>query len=130
VRLARHVQILAVERDRRYAEVSLEREKAQKIREEADRRALQLADSIQQYKDEKANELRSQIERERGNYATQSDLKALAEKLEALIKPLAEFTYGLQGRSGARTDSRLDIGAVLQALAVLAAIAAILIIHH
>jgi hypothetical protein len=28
------------------------------------------------------------IERERGSYATQGDLKGLGEKMEALIKPL------------------------------------------
>ena len=50
------------ERDRRYAEVTQEREKALKIKEVADLAALQLAREIQTYKDEKANELRTQIE--------------------------------------------------------------------
>jgi hypothetical protein len=88
---------LAEERDRRYAEVSVEREKALKIKEVADLAALQLAREIQTYKDEKANELRSQIERERGNYATQSDLKGVAEKLEAVIKPLNDFVLSQRG---------------------------------
>jgi hypothetical protein len=87
------------ERDRRYAEVALEREKALKIKETADLAALQLAREIQTYKDEKANELRSQIERERGTYATQSDLKSAVEKVEALVKPLAEWAASQQGRS-------------------------------
>ena len=60
------------ERDRRYTEVNLEREKALKIKETADRAALELAREIQTYKDEKANELRSQIEGERGTYVTQN----------------------------------------------------------
>ena len=46
------------ERDRRYAEVALEKEKALKVREEADNKALDLARQIQTYKDEKANQLR------------------------------------------------------------------------
>jgi hypothetical protein len=92
------------ERDRRYAEVSVEREKALKIKEVADLAALQLAREIQTYKDEKANELRSQIERERGSYATQSDLRGSTEKVEALIKPLSEWMSSQQGRSTGLSD--------------------------
>jgi len=62
------------ERDRRYAEVNVEREKALKIKETADLAALQLAREIQTYKDEKANELREQINSERGLYATNKDI--------------------------------------------------------
>lgn len=87
------------ERDRRYAEVALEREKALKIKEEADKIALQLAREIQVYKDEKANELRSQIERERGSYATHPELISAIDKVEAVIKPLLAFVTSQQGRS-------------------------------
>jgi vacuolar-type H+-ATPase subunit H len=76
------------ERDRRLADVAIEREKALKIKEEADKRALDLQAETQAYKDEKANELRSQIERERGAYVTQSDLRGAVDKIEATIKPL------------------------------------------
>jgi len=62
------------ERDRRYAEVNIEREKALKIKETADLAALGLAREIQNYKDEKANELREQINSERGLYATNKDI--------------------------------------------------------
>jgi preprotein translocase subunit SecF len=62
------------ERDRRYTEVNIEREKALKIKETADLAALQLAREIQTYKDEKANELREQINSERGLYATNKDI--------------------------------------------------------
>jgi preprotein translocase subunit SecF len=62
------------ERDRRYSEVNIEREKALKIKETADLAALQLAREIQTYKDEKANELREQINSERGLYATNKDI--------------------------------------------------------
>jgi hypothetical protein len=62
------------ERDRRYAEVNIEREKALKIKETADLAALRLAREIQTYKDEKANELREQINSERGLYATNKDI--------------------------------------------------------
>ena len=77
--------------DRRYAEVNVEKEKALKIKETADLAALQLAREIQTYKDEKANELRSQIERERGNYATRNDLSSLSERIDTAMKPITAF---------------------------------------
>jgi len=86
------------ERDRRYAEIALERERALKIKEQADRDALGLAREIQTYKDEKANELREQIGSERGLYATKNDLVGVVEKLEATIKPLADYIAADRGR--------------------------------
>ena len=65
------------ERDRRYSEVNIEREKALKIKETADLAALQLAREIQTYKDEKANELREQINSERGLYVTNKDIEPI-----------------------------------------------------
>jgi hypothetical protein len=91
-------QRFAEERDRRYSEVNIEREKALKIKETADLAALSLAREIQDYKDEKANNLRSQIEGERGHYATKEDMRFMTEKFEALIKPLADWISGQQGR--------------------------------
>lgn len=76
------------ERDRRYAEVKNAEEKALRVKDEADKNALTLAREIQTYKDEKANDLRTQIERERGSYASQGDLKAAVEKIEAVLSPL------------------------------------------
>lgn len=67
------------ERDRRYTEVNIEREKALRIKERADEVALGLAREIQTYKDEKANELREQINSERGIYATRSELKPVQD---------------------------------------------------
>jgi hypothetical protein len=74
------------ERDRRYTEVSVEREKALKIKDEADKAALGLAREIQTYKDEKANELREQIGSERGLYGTKEDVVALGRELRAEFK--------------------------------------------
>lgn len=85
------------ERDRRYSEVNIEREKALKIKEEADKVALDLARQIQTYKDEKANELREQINSERGLYATKGDLTTTTEKLHAELKPIADFATAQQG---------------------------------
>ena len=106
------------ERDRRYAEVAIERENALKIKEVADLAALQLAREIQTYKDEKANELRSQIERERGTYATKEDLNSLSEKFETAIKPLADFVSGARGGSAVYAQLAIAVGLLLSAVAL------------
>jgi hypothetical protein len=102
----------ALERDRRYLEVSIEREKALKIKEVADLAALQLAREIQTYKDEKANELRTQIERERGNYASRGDLKALEDKIDATVKPLIEFVSRSRGGTDKWSQIVLGVGLI------------------
>ncbi len=94
------------ERDRRYAEVATEREKALKIKETADLAALGLAREIQTYKDEKANELREQISAERGNYATKGDLRAVVEKVEESMKPVQSYVSMAQGQRTGVADSR------------------------
>ena len=98
------------ERDRRYAEVNREREKAFMIKEAADRAALELAREIQTYKDAKANDLRSQIERERGSYVTQDQLMALTREQAAALKPLTDFVAGQQGRQGGQEYQRTSAG--------------------
>ena len=105
------------ERDRRYTEVNLEREKALKIKETADLAALELAREIQTYKDEKANELRSQIERERGSYITQAELK-----------PLADFVARQQGRQGGQEYQRTAGGDLMtRTIAALSLVVAIVV---
>lgn len=93
------------ERDRRYTEVNIEKEKALKIKETADLAALSLAREIQTYKDEKANELREQINTERVHYASKDDLKALGDKMEIALKPLTEFVASARG--GTSTQDRM-----------------------
>lgn len=112
------------ERDRRYAEVKAEQEKALKIKETADLAALSLAREIQTYKDEKANELREQINSERNLYATKLDLAAGIATVEALIKPLAEVTQSQQGHNAGTTTV---IGYVIGAAGVLTAIVAVIV---
>src|SRR6185369_9482526 len=69
------------------------------IKEAADLAALSLAREIQAYKDEKANELREQINSERGHYASQTDLHAAVAKIEESLKPLQEFVSRSGGRN-------------------------------
>ncbi len=87
------------ERDRRYSEVNIEREKALKIKEEADKAALGLAREIQSYKDEKANQLREQITGERGSFASKEDLAAAMREIGAQLVPLSAFVAGQAGHT-------------------------------
>lgn len=76
------------ERDLRYKE---SRDAADRLREsekEHEAEAMELARAIQTYKDEKANELREQLGRERLDYASKNDLKASVDRLEAIITPV------------------------------------------
>lgn len=91
-------ELIAQERDRRYHEVDQEREKAVQIKDKADDNALGLAREIQTYKDQQHNGLLDQLTKERGTYVTQSDLKGSVEKIEATIKPIAEYVSSVQGR--------------------------------
>jgi hypothetical protein len=118
---------LAGERDRRYAEVSTEREKALRIKDTADRDALMLARQGQAYRDEQANKLREQINSERGLYATKDDLANAAREMTAAIKPLADYVSAAAGRSGgeadSRTERRLDAAQLVQWLLLGATVA-------
>jgi hypothetical protein len=99
-------------------------QRALQIKEEADERALTLQAETQKYKDEKANELRSQIESERGMYATKDDLgilndkrdtalAALNEKFDLALKPMIEYMAAQTSRSAASLDWRTGLLAVL-----------------
>ena len=116
------------ERDRRYAEVSLEKEKALRIKEEADKAALALAREIQTYKDEKANELRAQINSERGLYATRGDLQSAIEKIEATLKPVQEFVTSQRGKQQGFSTSGAILTAVVGGVAGLVGIVVAIIV--
>ena len=47
----------------------------------------------QTYKDERANDLRSQIERERGSYATKDDIAALVSQFDAKLNALSSNAW-------------------------------------
>jgi vacuolar-type H+-ATPase subunit H len=122
---------VGAERDQRYSEVKAAEEKALKVKETADLKALDLASQIQTYKDEKANELREQISSERGLYATRDDLASALREINATIKPLAEYVSGQQGRTGGHAEQRLNIStimAVVMGLLAFAELAALLLL--
>lgn len=116
---------LMEERDRRYSEVNIEREKALKIKEEADKAALGLAREIQSYKDEKANQLREQISSERGTYASKDDLAASMREITALIAPLSAYVSAVGGgekKVGLQQDSLRGTTNVLVVIVAAAAL--------
>jgi hypothetical protein len=110
------------ERDRRYSEVNIEREKALKIKEEADKAALGLAREIQSYKDEKANQLREQISGERGSFATKDDLSAAIREITAVIAPLTAF---VSTQRGEHEGGRASIARMMSIIAAMAGLSTI-----
>jgi hypothetical protein len=110
------------ERDRRYSEVNIEREKALKIKEEADKAALGLAREIQSYKDEKANQLREQISGERGSFATKDDLGAAIREVTAVVAPLTAF---VSSQRGEHEGSRSSVNRMLSFIAALAGVSTV-----
>jgi hypothetical protein len=104
------------ERDRRYTEIGIEKEKALSIKEKADLAALQLARDIQTYKDEKANELREQINSERGLYVTKEELHAAIREMDVSIKHLDNLSSINQGQN---QGIKLTTGSLISILGVL-----------
>ena len=98
VSLREYIEAIMLERDRRYLEVQRERDKAEVLRA-----------ANQAYRDEKANELREQISRERGEYATVSAMQSAIETLEATLKPVLEYVAAQQGSKQGVLDLRSAI---------------------
>jgi hypothetical protein len=104
------------ERDRRYTEVNIEKEKALGIKEKADLAALQLARDIQTYKDEKANELREQINSERGLYVTKEELHSAIREIDVSIKHLDNLSSINQGQN---QGIKLTTGSLISIIGIL-----------
>ena len=119
------------ERDRRYSEVKNAEEKALRIKEEADKAALGLAREIQTYKDEKANELREQISRERGEYVSRTEYLVQLKGIEDTLKPIRDYIASQQGRSaGIGASAATLIAVVTIVLTVVGLIIAVIIATH
>jgi hypothetical protein len=118
------------ERDRRYTEVNIEREKALKIKETADLMALQLAREIQTYKDEKANELREQINQERGHYVNKEELQAAVREINTKLEPVIAYVSSTQGKSQGMALTTTGIISIIITLAAIATIWSAFILHR
>lgn len=117
------------ERDRRYREVQAARDEAIRVKEVANEEALRLARVAQNYRDERDNRLREQLNQERGNYATKADLRAFQDRYEMAHKPLADYVATQLGRSEAVGQSTKILYSVLT-LAVAIVVASILFSEH
>jgi hypothetical protein len=93
------------ERDRRYTEVNIEKEKALKIKETADLAALQLARESQAYKEQQNDTLRDKSLRDSGIYATNEGVTHAINELRSsftdALKPLVDFVSGQKSGSSA-----------------------------
>ena len=120
---------LAEERDRRYAEVNVEKEKALKIKETADRDALDLARERQREKDAQSDALRDKTLSQSGIYATNASLteaitelkKSQEDAIHELVGKLQPFIDLVTQQQGASKNSELTWGRVFGALGALAA---------
>lgn len=101
------------ERDRRYAEVNVEKEKALKIKETADLAALSLARESQVYKDQQADVMREKNLAASGVYATNADLTAVVDKIEKALKPVFEFISSQQGVNVGSTTTKGELYAMI-----------------
>jgi hypothetical protein len=111
------------ERDRRYTEVNVEKEKALKIKETADLAALSLARESQVYKDQQADVMREKNLAASGVYATNADLTTAVDKIEKALKPVFEFISSQQGidrgSSNATGKMYMNVGMIVGAITII-----------
>ena len=112
------------ERDRRYTEVGIEREKALRIKETADLAALSLARESQLYKDQQADVMRDKNIAASGIYATNEDLKNMVDKIEKSLKPVFEFVSSQQGMS---KSSELTWGKILGTIGAIGVVVGLIV---
>ncbi len=94
ISLKKHLRILRKADKELAKELRIADERALRIKDAADDQALGLAREAQTYRDERANNLREQINLERGAYATKEELK-----------PVVDFMAKQQGRSSGLNSS-------------------------
>ena len=115
------------ERDKRYSEVNVEKEKALKIKETADLAALSLARESQVYKDQQADIMREKNIAASGVYATNADLQMMVEKIEKSLKPVFEFVSAQQGASKGNEITFGKTMALIAAVGTIVTIIAVII---
>jgi hypothetical protein len=122
------------ERDRRYTETNIEREKALKIKETADRDAMALAREAQTYKEQQNDALRDKNLSESGIYATNTSVSKVADDIRTeiaraigdLAAELKPLILGQTLQRGEQRGSQLTKGSFYSALGGLSALAALL----
>jgi hypothetical protein len=111
------------ERDRRYTEVNIEKEKALKIKETADLAALSLARESQTYKEQQNDALRDKNLAQSGIYATNSDVAKLFDDFNTKLKPVFDFVVSKQGQAEQGNSIWSKSGTMFAMMGVIAAIA-------
>jgi hypothetical protein len=120
---------LIAERDRRYAEVNVEKEKALKIKETADLAALELARESQTYKEQQNDVIRDKSLADSGVYATNASVAAAIGSLRTDFQPLFDFVAGQKGATGKGERISGRIWAFAGILATLGGALVVLIIN-
>ena len=110
------------ERDRRYTEVNVAKEKALQVKETADLAALTLARESQLYKDQQADIMRDKNLAASGVYATQADLQSMLEKINKSLKPLFDYVNTQQGTTKGIEMTKGQIIAAIGTLGVIVGI--------
>lgn len=100
----KHLTEIVVANDRRYTEGNELRAMALKIKETADRDALELDRASQAYKAERYDVRSEQSLKETGIYATRDDLACAIQDLRKVIQPLVDYVSSQQGASKGSRD--------------------------
>lgn len=108
------------ERDRRYTEVNIEKEKALKIKETADLAALQLARESQSLKEQQNDALRDKTLAESGIYATNASVAKAFDDLRVSLQPLVDFVSAAKGASTSKGGLYAFAAAVVAAVGMFA----------
>jgi len=108
------------ERDRRYTEVNIEKEKALKIKETADLAALQLARESQSLKEMQNDALRDKTLSESGIYATNASVAKAFDELRVSLQPLVDFVSAAKGASTSKNGLYAFAAAVVGVVGVFA----------
>lgn len=100
----KHITETVALNDRRYTEGNELRAMALKIKETADRDALELDRASQAYKAERYDVRSEQSLKETGVYATRDDLASAIQDIRKVIQPLVDYVSGQQGVSKGSRD--------------------------
>lgn len=104
---------MVAEVDRRYTEGNELRAIALKIKETADRDALELDRASQTYKAERNDAMREQSITDKGQYATHADVAMVVDRMEKSLKPIVEY---IATQQGGVAGSRITTGNVYAAI--------------
>jgi len=119
------------ERDRRYTEVAIEREKALRIKETADLAALSLARESQTYKEQQNDALRDKNLSESGIYATNASVAQaignLENKLDSALQPLINFVANQKGAAQGSHSTKFGMYAAIGATATIVGLLSVLL---